>query len=151
MLPDKLREPLGSTMKASVSLWQEFKEFAFKGRFIDLAIGVVIGAATTAVINSMVNNLVMPLVGLIRPGEHGHLEWTIGPMKLGAFIGDLVNFMLTAGVVFLVMVKFLGAMRKASEGTANEEPLVKECPLCLSTIPYKARKCAHCTADLQAA
>jgi large conductance mechanosensitive channel len=75
----------------------------------------------------------------------------IGRFKIGDFIGQVINFVLIALAVFLVIVKLLGSVMKRAGGTpAPTEPTTKECPLCLSVIPIKARRCAHCTADLPA-
>ena len=79
------------------------------------------------------------------------IPWTIGRIKIGNFIAELINFLLVAFAVFLVIVKLLGSVMKRVGGTpAPSEPTTKECPFCLSVIPIKARKCAHCTADLPA-
>lgn len=79
------------------------------------------------------------------------ISWTIGRIKIGNFIAELLNFLLVAFAVFIVIVKLLGSVMKRVGGTpAPSEPTTKECPFCLSVIPIKARKCAHCTADLPA-
>ncbi|HSU67512.1 MAG TPA: MscL family protein [Tepidisphaeraceae bacterium] len=81
-----------------------------------------------------------------RPVE---INWTIGRIRIGNFVGELINFFLVALAVFLVIVKLLGSVMKRVGGTPNpSEPTTKECPYCLSVIPIKARKCSACTADL---
>ncbi len=129
-------------------LWQEFKAFAFKGNMLDLAVAVVIGAAFAAVIGSLVKDVFMPAIAAITSSAPGatidYKDWAPHGIRIGAFLGELVNFLIVALVVFLILVKFVGALVKKSEAA----PSTKECPLCLSTIPLKARKCAHCTADL---
>jgi large conductance mechanosensitive channel len=78
-------------------------------------------------------------------------SWTIGRIKIGNFIAELINFIIVAFAVFIIIVKLLGSVMKRVGGTpAPSEPTTKECPFCLSVIPIKARKCAHCTADLPA-
>jgi large conductance mechanosensitive channel len=80
------------------------------------------------------------------------ISWTIGRIKIGNFIGELINFVLIAAAVFIVIVKLLGSvMKRMSPSTPTEGPTTKECPYCLSVIPIKATKCGHCTADLVAA
>ncbi len=126
------------------SLWQDFKAFAFKGSLIDLAVAVVIGGAFTGLVNSLVKNILMPLIAYVVPSG----DVRPGDVRLGQFVGELINFFLIALVLWLVMVRLLGAIRKATLSSHPSEPTTKECPLCLSVIPFKARKCAHCTTDL---
>ncbi len=130
-------------------LWQEFKGFAFKGNLLDLAIAVVIGGAFGKVVSSLVANVVMPLVGLIPLAKDGYQAWMIGPVKIGTFLGDMLDFVIVAAAVFVLVVKLIGVVVKKAPPAAG--PALKECPMCLSNIPLKARKCAHCTADLPAA
>jgi large conductance mechanosensitive channel len=132
------------------NLWQEFKEFAFKGSMIDLAIAVVIGKAFGDVVNSLVVNIIMPLLVYIMHGKTAPPDWKWGEVGIGAFLGQLINFFLIALVIWIVMVKLLGAIRRATS-PPPEAPATRECPLCCSIIPTRARKCAHCTADLQPA
>ena len=134
-------------MKLS-SIWQEFKGFAFKGNMIDLAVAVVIGAAFGTVIKSIVDNIIMPLVGYVTP-KMTYTEWHLGKIMIGKFLGDLLNFLIIAFAVFITIVKLLGAVVKRVGTTPSPSaPATKECPLCLSVIPFKARKCSQCTADL---
>ena len=130
-----------------MKLWDEFKAFAFKGNMIDLAIAVVIGTAFTAVINSLVKNVIMPLISYVSPGDTSYTQWHIGRIEFGPFLGDVLNFLIIALTVFILLVKIVGGIVKRP---APEGPPMKECPLCCSNIPAKARKCAHCTADLAA-
>lgn len=84
-----------------------------------------------------------------EPKKPVDFTWTVGRLKMGHFIGELINFMIVAFAVFLIMVKLLGSVMKKVGGTPDaSEPTTKECPRCLSLIPIKASKCAHCTADL---
>jgi large conductance mechanosensitive channel len=136
-------------MKAS-SLWQEFKEFALKGSMFDLAIAVVIGKAFGDVVTSLVKNIIMPLLTYIVPGEEGYRTWKIGAVEIGVFLSELINFFVIALVIWIVMVKLLSAIRRVTS-PPPEAPATRECPLCCSVIPTRARKCSHCTADLQPA
>src|SRR5690606_34430644 len=143
-------------MLRAASLWQAFKTFAFKGNMIDLAIGVIIGAAFGKVISALVGDIFMPLIAAIMPNDKGYqeLSWVINgsEVKYGVFIGALVDFLLVALAVFLVVVKIVqGSMKRAAPAPAPAEPTTRECPRCLSTIPLKATRCAHCTSDLAAA
>ena len=142
--------PIPLSYKPVTSLWQEFKTFAFKGNMIDLAVGVVIGAAFGTVIKSIVENVITPIIGYATPGL-SFAQWHIGRIMIGRLLNDMLSFLLTALAVFIVIVKLMGAlMRKGAPPPPAEGPVTKECPLCLSTIPLKARKCGHCTADLPA-
>ena len=137
-------------MKKHLStLWSEFKTFAFKGNLIDLAVAVVLGAAFGAVVNSLVKNIVMPLISYVIPTEGGYRAWHIGRIEIGVFLGELLNFAVVALAIFLVMVKVLGSiMKKAAPPPDPAAPTTKECPFCLSTIPLRAVRCGHCTSDL---
>ena len=131
------------------SFWKDFRAFAFKGNMIDLAVAVVIGAAFSTVIKSIVDNIIMPLVAYATP-RMTYTEWHIGKVMIGKFLGDLLNFLIVTLAVFITIVKLLGILMK-KVGPAQEqpkEPATKDCPFCLSTIPYRATKCSQCTADL---
>ena len=137
------------------NLWNEFKTFAFKGNMIDLAVGVIIGAAFGTVVKSLVDHIIMPLIATVAPNAKGveGLSFTINGSKIqyGMFLGALMNFLIVALAVFLMIVKIVGSIVKKTVGPppAPGEPTVKECPLCLSEIPIKARRCKNCTADLE--
>ena len=135
-----------------MKLWQEFKAFAFKGNMIDLAVAVVIGAAFGAVINSMVKDILMPVISYITPANMPYTEWKIGlgekPILIGKFLGEVVNFVIIAFAVFITIVKVMGSVMKRVAPPASSAPTTRECPMCLSVIPIQARKCAHCTADI---
>jgi large conductance mechanosensitive channel len=138
---------LSTYYRPVTSIWQEFKAFALKGNMIDLAVGVVIGAAFGKVIASIVENVITPLIGYVTPGLK-FSDWHIGRIRIGLLMNDLLSFLLVALAVFLVVVKVGTLMLKVGPAPAASEPVTKECPLCLSMIPLKARKCGHCTADL---
>jgi large conductance mechanosensitive channel len=141
-------------MKVPVSgLWEEFKTFAFKGNMIDLAVAVVIGAAFGKIITAIVADIIMPLVGYALRILHlppSYAQWHWHQFMVGDLLAQTIDFLIVAAAVFIVIVKLLGAIMKKASGPPAPagEPVVKECPFCLSTIPIKARKCAHCTADL---
>jgi len=115
--------------KQVLSLAEEFKAFAFKGNVIDLAVGVIIGAAFGKIIDSLVRNLLMPLVGVLLPGEQGYLgwKWVINGKEVpyGLFLGEVVNFLIVALALFVFIVKFLGWVMhtKKQEGVP---PLTKD-------------------------
>jgi large conductance mechanosensitive channel len=131
----------------STELWKEFKGFALKGNAIDLAVAVVIGGAFGAVVNSLVKNVIMPALEYILPSQGTYREWHLGRVQVGVFLGELVNFLVIALAMYLVMVKLTQALRRTGL-ISGAAPANRPCPYCLSSIPAKATKCAHCTSDL---
>src|SRR5215471_1054354 len=142
---------------------KEFKEFIMRGNVLDLAVAVIIGAAFGAIVNSMVNDIVMPPIGLIM----GHVDFkdlfmalngqtypslaaakTAGApvIAYGQFINTVINFLIVAFVIFIV-VKQANRFNKPAEAPAA--PATKECPFCVSTIPAKAVRCPQCTSELR--
>lgn len=117
--------------KGASSLMQEFKAFALKGNVIDLAVGVIIGAAFGKIIDSLVKNILMPLIGTVMPGEKGYENWEFlvngQHIKYGLFIGEIINFLIVALALFIFIVKFLGfIMRSKKEEVAAPPPPTKE-------------------------
>jgi large conductance mechanosensitive channel len=101
------------------SLFEEFKNFAFKGNVIDLAVGVIIGAAFGKIIESLVKHLIMPLISVVIPGEQDYLgwKWIINGKEIpyGLFLGEIVTFLLVALALYIFIVKFLGLVIKAKK------------------------------------
>jgi large conductance mechanosensitive channel len=117
--------------KKAFSLLDEFKSFALKGNVIDLAVGVIIGAAFGKIIESLVKNLIMPLISVIMPSQEGYLgwKWVIGGIEVpyGLFLGDIVNFLIVAMVLFIFTVKFLGwVMHFRKQEAAAPVPLTTD-------------------------
>ena len=112
--------------KRAFSLFEEFKQFAFKGNVIDLAVGVIIGAAFGKIIDSLVKHLLMPLISLIMPGEKGYMAWKFvvngKEIPYGLFIGEVLNFLIVALALFLFIVKFLGWVMRAKAAEAAPPP-----------------------------
>jgi large conductance mechanosensitive channel len=131
-------------------LWAEFKNFAFKGNLIDLAVAVVLGGAFGKVIEAIVKGIIMPLISYLDFGTgSGYENWHIGRLMVGHVLAELLNFTLIALAIFIVIVKVVGAlMKRAMAPPPPGEATTKECPLCLMVVPIKARKCGHCTSDL---
>lgn len=103
------------------SFAQEFKAFALKGNMIDLAVGVVIGAAFGKVIDSLVKNIFMPLIGYITPSM-SYAEWHIGKVAIGLFLSDVISFLIIALAVFIVIVKLVGYLMRMREKPAEAAP-----------------------------
>lgn len=137
-----------------MSLIKEFKKFAMRGSVVDLAIGVIIGAAFGKIVNSFVNDLIMPPIGMLLGGvDFNQLAITLKPategnpavlIRYGAFINTIIDFAIIAFVIFMV----IKAMNKILPPPI-EEAKTKDCPECLMPIPSKAKKCAHCQTKLQ--
>lgn len=117
--------------KRVFSLFDEFKNFALKGNVIDLAVGVIIGAAFAKIIDSLVKHIIMPLISLVLPSEQGYLGWklVVGAKEVpyGLFLGEVVNFLLVALAIYVFIVKFLGyAMRTRKAEAAAPPPPTRE-------------------------
>lgn len=112
--------------KTAFTLFDEFKNFAFKGNVVDLAVGVIIGTAFGKIVNSLVTSVIMPLISVISLGEtpYANWEWTIRGQKVpfGLFLADVVNFLIVALVLFIFIVKFLGWIMKARKKEAAAAP-----------------------------
>ncbi len=146
---------------------KEFREFALRGNVVDMAVGIIIGAAFGTVVASLVADIVMPPIGLLignvdfanlfavlRAGE------TVGPyasladaqaagavtVNYGVFVNKVISFAIIGFAVFL-LVRSINRMRREQEAPPAE-PTTKDCPHCLSPVPIKATRCAHCTSDL---
>lgn len=131
-----------------MSFKDEFKAFIMKGNVVDLAIAVVIGGAFGKIVSAFVEGLVMPLVGYVLP-KGDWQAWAVGKFQIGKVLGATVDFTVIALVIFLVLVKGLGALARKKEEEAPAAPATRECPLCLEQVPAAAKRCRHCTGDLQ--
>lgn len=141
-------------------MWKEFKEFAVKGNVVDLAVGVIIGAAFGKIVTSVVEDLLMPPVGRllgnldfsnlyiplsdkVKPGLALVEAKKLGPVfAYGNFISITINFVIVAFCIFL-LVKGINRMKQPKSGS----PVVKDCPACAMSIPIKATRCPHCTTE----
>ena len=125
-MDQRLTEATHAVTGKAFSLVGEFKSFAFKGNVVDLAIGVIIGAAFGKLIDSLVKNVVMPLIGLLLPSEHGYVnwKWVIGSKEVpyGLFLSDALNFLVVALALFFFAVKFLGWIARSKKEEAAAPP-----------------------------
>jgi large conductance mechanosensitive channel len=138
---------------AGLNTLGDFRKFLLRGNVVDLAVGVIIGAAFNSVVQSMVTDLVQPLIGLLFPGGVKSFDAIkIGPQQqflIGHFIGIVISFLITAAVVYFLVVKPITALEdRFSPKQQPATPTTRECPFCLSTVPLKATRCAYCTAQL---
>ena len=144
-------------------MWKEFREFALKGNAVDLAIGVIIGAAFGAIVTSLVSDLMMPPIGKALGGvDFSNLFVVLGDgtyaslaeaqkagaatVNYGVFLNKLINFLIVAFVLFMV-VRGMNRMKREAPAPAPA-PTEKECPQCATSIPIKAKRCPHCTSTL---
>lgn len=126
---------------------KEFREFAMRGNVMDLAIAVIIGGAFGAIVTSLVNDILMPLIGLVLGGiDFSALAFQVGNavIKWGAFVQAVINFIIIAFVVFLIV----RAINRLKGPAAVAAPTTKECPRCFTMIPLKATRCPNCTSEL---
>ena len=127
---------------------KEFKEFVMRGNVIDLAVAVIIGVAFGAIVTSLVNDILMPLIGLVLGGiDFSALAFQVGDavIKYGAFIQAVINFLIIAFVVFLI-VRAINRLK--GPAPAPVAPTTKECPRCFTMSPLKATRCPNCTSEL---
>lgn len=130
---------------------KEFKAFISRGNVMDMAVGIIIGGAFTAIVNSLVNDIINPLLGLFGGMNLDRLSIPIKDevtLNYGSFIANVLNFLLMALVVFLIVKAVNAAVRKFEK---KEEKVsdTKECPYCMSKIAIKATRCPNCTSVLE--
>ncbi len=132
---------------------KDFKTFILRGSVVDLAVGIVIGAAFTAVVSSFVKNLLTPLVTIPGKVNFSALHVTVrhSVFAYGTFLNDLVSFVIVAAAVFFFVVRPVNALVARRRRGQETEPDTRDCPECLSEIPAAARRCANCTSVVQPA
>ena len=127
---------------------KEFRDFAMRGNVLDLAVAVIIGGAFGKIVTSLVDDIIMPLVGLLIGGiDFKSLAFTVGSAKVtyGAFIQNVVDFLIIAFVIFLI-IRTMNRFKKPAPAAALT---TKECPRCFTAIPLKATRCPNCTSELE--
>jgi large conductance mechanosensitive channel len=145
---------------------KEFKEFAMRGNVVDMAVGIIIGAAFGKIVSSMVNDIIMPPIGALMGGmdfsslalkvkdavvdASGKVTTPAVMIGYGKFINNVIDFIIVAFCIFLI-IKAMNTMKRRLEHApaAPSAPTTKECPRCFSTIPIKATRCPHCTSDVK--
>ena len=149
-------------MAKKKTIIQEFGEFISRGNVLDLAVGIIVGGAFTAVVNSLVTNLVQPLISFITGGAAGvpglSIDLNGNILDFSAFISAIINFLITAAAVFAI-VKSVNSFRQMKDAAAAKAglakkvaeeaaPVIRTCPHCKSDIADDATRCPHCTAKL---
>lgn len=129
---------------------EEFKAFALKGNVMDLAVGVIIGGAFTAIVTAFTDNFINPVLNLLTsPGQILDYDWSVWAVYAANFLSAVVNFLIMALILFL-MVKGINKLMTIGQKKEEEVKTTKICPYCKSEIPKAASKCAHCTSDVEA-
>jgi len=133
-------------------MFKEFKAFAMRGNVVDMAVGIIIGGAFGKIVSSFVSDVIMPPIGMLLGGVDFSklmitLKQAVGDapavaISYGKFVNTIIDFIIIAFAIFMV-VKGMNKMKKKEEAPAAA-PTTKECPECLSTVPIKATRCAHC-------
>lgn len=142
---------------------KDFKDFAMRGNVVDMAVGIVIGGAFGKIVSSFVKDVLMPPIGMLMGNvDFGSLYVNLSStayetlaaaqeagaptINYGAFINTVIDFIIIAFAIFMVVKAMNSAKKKEEEAPA--EPTTKDCPRCLTSIPIKATRCAHCTSDV---
>ena len=138
-------------IKGIKKFFEEFKAFAMRGNVLDMAVGVVVGSAFTAIVNSLVGDIISPLIGLFFNADFSDVVIQIGDVGIGigSFINAIINFLIVAFVLFTVLKAFNTLFNKKKEEPAPAAPTTKVCPYCQSEIAIKAVRCPHCTSKLE--
>ena len=142
-------------MKKGKGFLAEFKKFILRGNVLDMAVGVIIGGAFTAIVTSLNQDILTPLLGLIGGTDFAHLMVALGEgeeapvLMYGNFITAVINFLITALVIFLLIKGINGLTQKFSKKEEPAAPTTKTCPYCRSSIDLEATRCPHCTSVLE--
>lgn len=134
-------------------VFEEFRTFLSRGNVIDMAVGVIIGAAFKAIVDSLTNDIISPLIGLIVNIDLNELAFHVGEVAIGygAFLTAIINFFIIGLVLFLIVRGFNRLHELTEKKPAEEEPkapTTKICPFCKSEISIEATRCPHCTSEL---
>jgi large conductance mechanosensitive channel len=141
------------TAGSEMPIRKDFQEFVFRGNVVDLAVGVMVGAAFGKIVGAMVDDLVMPIVGALLPAGSEWRTFEVEPapgmkFRIGHFLGVLIDFFITAMVLFFILVKFVGLLRR--KAPAQAPPATKICEQCLEGVAIAAKRCKFCTSALTA-
>ena len=138
-------------LKGIKKFLEEFKAFAMRGNVLDMAVGVVVGGAFTAIVTALVEDVINPVIGLFFKADFSSVVIDLGgsSIKIGEFVNSIINFLIVAFVLFVV-IKAINSLHKKPEApAAPAEPTTKVCPFCQSEIAIKAVRCPHCTSKLE--
>ena len=136
------------------NFFEEFKAFISRGNVMDMAVGIIIGGAFTAIVTSLVNDIINPVLGVFGGKDFSQLSIPLkgdAALNYGNFIAAIINFLIMALIVFTLVKTMNGIAEKAKkkEEPVEEEPTTKKCPYCISEISIEATRCPHCTSVLE--
>ncbi len=148
-----------------MKILDEFKAFVMRGNVVDMAVGVIIGAAFGKIVSSLVNDVIMPPIGLILGGvDFGNLFISLRgvayqslaeaqaagapTLNYGVFLNNVINFLIVAFVIFILIQQVNKLQKLGTKPDDPKAPTTRECPFCCSTIPIKAQRCPHCTSQV---
>jgi large conductance mechanosensitive channel len=130
----------------------EFKKFILRGNVVDLAVGVVIGAAFTTVVNSVVKDMITPIITIFGSSKRfadAHFTIRGSEFLYGDFLNTLISFLIVAAVIFFIVVQPINKLNERFGGGKDTEAPTRKCPHCLSKIPKEATKCMFCTSEIK--
>jgi large conductance mechanosensitive channel len=148
---ERFREFGERGLHSGLSTLGDFEKFILRGNVVDLAVGIVIGAAFNNVVQEFVKDLITPLIGIFGGFNFPDWVFTVHNSKfaIGAFLNSIISFLLIALVIYFFVVRPVNALTERFQPKkAPEAPTTRECPFCLSTVPLKATRCPYCTAQL---
>ena len=138
-----------------MGILKEFKDFAIKGNVVDMAVGIIIGAAFGKIVSSLVSDVMMPTIGVLMGNvdfssfaftlREAHDDVPAVTIKYGVFINTVIDFLIVAFAIFMMIKQ----MNRFTTPVVAEAPTTKDCPYCLSSVPIKATRCGHCTSELK--
>jgi len=142
----------GDAMEPNKGVIQEFKTFVLRGSVVDLAVGVVMGAAFGALVTSLVQDVLTPLLGVFgTPDFKNDLAFNVGKgeFRLGLFLNSVISLVMIAAAVFVFVIKPINRLSERRKPGTPVEASVRDCPHCLSSIPKKASRCPYCTSEVE--
>lgn len=137
--------------KQALGAFSGFKEFILRGNVVDLAVGIMIGAAFNNVVNALVNDIITPLIpatGKSLAGLSQKVPFTGGTLQIGAFINTVISFLILALVIYFFVVRPVNALMAVHHKGVPQTTNTRDCPFCLSSVPLQASRCAYCTSQL---
>jgi large conductance mechanosensitive channel len=138
-------------------MWNEFKKFAMRGNVVDMAVGIIIGASFGTIVKSLVDDIIMPPIGLVLGDiPFKDFKWMLKggdpavAINYGQFVNNVISFLIVAFAVFL-LIRAMNRLMSRDKPAPPPAPTTKDCPYCRMSIPLAATRCGHCTSEIKAA